>query len=65
MKSVTVVGSGIVGLTTAIILQEAGFQVRVLAKDKFENTLSQKVGAVWFPCISKESSLQANVLLSA
>lgn len=49
MNSVTVVGSGIVGLTSAIILQEAGFQVRIIAKNKFENTLSQKVGAVWFP----------------
>lgn len=49
MKSVTVVGSGIVGLTSAIILQEAGFRVRIIAKNKFENTLSQKVGAVWFP----------------
>ena len=49
MKSVSVVGSGIVGLTSAIILQEASYKVRIIAKDRFENSLSQKVGAVWFP----------------
>ena len=49
MKSVTVVGSGIVGLTSAISLQEAGFQVRLVAKERFEKTLSSKVGAIWFP----------------
>lgn len=49
MKSVTVVGSGIIGLTTAIALQEAGFEVTIVAKEKFSNTLSHKVGAIWFP----------------
>jgi len=43
MKSVTVLGSGIVGLTTAIILQEADFQVKILSIDKFEQPLSLKV----------------------
>lgn len=49
MISATVVGSGIVGLTTAILLQEAGFRVRLIAKERYENTLSSKVGAIWFP----------------
>ncbi|WP_296703803.1 FAD-dependent oxidoreductase [Algoriphagus sp.] len=49
MKSVTVVGSGIIGLTSAIILQESGFEVKIVAKEKFEKTLSNKVGAIWFP----------------
>ncbi|WP_425639435.1 FAD-dependent oxidoreductase [Algoriphagus yeomjeoni] len=49
MKSVTVVGSGIVGLTSAISLQEAGFRVRMVAKERFDRTLSNKVGAIWFP----------------
>ncbi|MCS5490239.1 FAD-dependent oxidoreductase [Algoriphagus limi] len=49
MKSVTVIGSGIIGLTTANALQEQGFQVRIVAKERFDKTLSNKVGAVWFP----------------
>lgn len=49
MKSVTVVGCGIVGLTSALILQEKGFQVRIIAKEKFDKTLSSKVSAIWFP----------------
>ncbi len=49
MNKVTVVGSGIVGLTTAICLQEKGFQVRIVAKDPHQNTLSHQVGAIWFP----------------
>ena len=48
-RKVTVVGSGIIGLTSAIALQEAGFGVRLFAKEKFDFTLSHKVGAVWFP----------------
>lgn len=49
MQSVTVVGSGIVGLTAAIALQEAGFQVKIISKDSHEKSLSSKVGAIWFP----------------
>jgi D-amino-acid oxidase len=48
-KPVTVIGSGIIGLTSAIALQEAGFRVKLYAKEKFGHTLSHKVGAVWFP----------------
>lgn len=49
MYSVTVVGSGIVGLTAACSLQEAGFNVKLISKESYENTLSNKVGAIWFP----------------
>lgn len=46
---VSVIGSGIIGLTSAIALQEAGFSVRLFAKERFNQSLSHKVGAVWFP----------------
>ncbi|SFT85068.1 D-amino-acid:oxygen oxidoreductase [Algoriphagus locisalis] len=49
MTSVTVVGSGIVGLTSAIMLQESGFSVKLISKAGFEKSLSWKVGAIWFP----------------
>ncbi|MBR9921046.1 MAG: FAD-binding oxidoreductase [Bacteroidetes bacterium] len=49
MKAVTVVGSGIIGLTSAILLQENNWQVRLVAKERYDNTLSGKVGAIWFP----------------
>ena len=49
MKSATVIGSGIIGLTTALKLQEAGYAVTIVAKEIFSDTLSSKVGAIWFP----------------
>ncbi|SFB31557.1 FAD-dependent oxidoreductase [Algoriphagus aquimarinus] len=48
-SSVTVVGSGIVGLTSAILLQESGFDVKLIARSAYDKTLSSKVGAIWFP----------------
>lgn len=48
-KSVFVIGSGIIGLTSAIALLEAGFEVRIFTKELYDKSLSHKVGAVWFP----------------
>jgi D-amino-acid oxidase len=44
-----VVGAGVVGLTTAIALAEAGLATRVLAADPPERTTSYVAGAVWGP----------------
>lgn len=49
MKHVTVIGCGIVGLTTAIKLQDKGFKVTIVATERYHKTLSSKVGAIWFP----------------
>ncbi|WP_319454646.1 MULTISPECIES: FAD-dependent oxidoreductase [unclassified Mycobacterium] len=46
---IVVVGSGIIGLTTAIALLEAGHQVRVVAADPAAATTSALAAAVWFP----------------
>jgi D-amino-acid oxidase len=46
---VTVVGAGVVGLTTAIVLQGTGHHVRVIAAERPEATTSAVAGALWFP----------------
>jgi D-amino-acid oxidase len=46
---VTVVGAGIIGLTTAITLEEQGHEVRVVAARRGPATTSSVAGAVWFP----------------
>lgn len=46
---VTVVGAGVIGLTTALALEEAGHDVRVVAAAIERATTSAVAGAVWFP----------------
>lgn len=46
---VTVVGAGVIGLTTAVELQHAGHTVQVVAAAKGEATTSAVAGALWFP----------------
>jgi D-amino-acid oxidase len=48
-QSVIVVGAGVIGLTTAVVLAEVGFAVTVLAKEMPENTTSAAAGAMWGP----------------
>jgi len=49
MKKVTVIGAGVIGLTTAIRLREAGFDARVFARETGQNTTSAVAAAVWEP----------------
>ena len=46
---VTVVGAGVVGLVTALVLEEHGHEVRIVAAAGAEATVSSVAGAVWFP----------------
>jgi D-amino-acid oxidase len=45
----TVVGAGVIGLTTALELQRAGHVVQVVAAARGDDTTSAVAGAVWFP----------------
>ena len=46
---VTVLGSGVAGLTTAVSLLDAGCRVQVVAADPVEASTSYLAAAVWFP----------------
>ena len=49
MRDVTVIGAGVIGLSTAICLAEAGAQVAVHAAEPPERTTSAAAGALWGP----------------
>ncbi|HEY1908252.1 MAG TPA: FAD-dependent oxidoreductase [Myxococcaceae bacterium] len=49
MAEITVIGAGVVGLTTAFVLEEDGHRVRVIAAERPERTTSAAAGAVWYP----------------
>jgi D-amino-acid oxidase len=46
---IVVVGGGVVGLTTAVVLAEGGRRVRVWTRDVAEATTSAVAGALWWP----------------
>ncbi|MEU9878656.1 NAD(P)/FAD-dependent oxidoreductase [Streptomyces phaeochromogenes] len=46
---VIVVGSGVIGLTTAVVLAESGRRVRVWTREPAEGTTSAVAGALWWP----------------
>src|SRR5260370_35775421 len=49
---IVVVGAGVVGLTCALRLREAGHAVRVVAREPPLFTTSAVAGAVWFPYLA-------------
>ncbi len=52
-----VVGGGVIGLTTAIVLAESGRRVRVWTRDPAERTTSAVAGAMWWPYHIEPESL--------
>ena len=48
-STIAVVGAGVIGLTTAIRLLEAGFDVTVLSRDHPTETVSAVAAAYWHP----------------
>lgn len=47
MPQITLIGSGVIGLSAARCLQEAGFSVRILTREMPLETTSVAAGAVW------------------
>lgn len=45
---ITVLGAGVIGLTTAIVLSESGHDVEIVAEE-IENTTSRAAAAIWYP----------------
>lgn len=46
---VTVVGAGVIGLVTALVLEEHGHEVRIVAAASAAASVSSVAGAIWFP----------------
>lgn len=46
---VAVIGQGVIGLTSAIRLREAGFEVEIFSRDEPAKTASMSAGAYWWP----------------
>ena len=49
LMQVTVLGAGVIGLTTALSLLDAGCDVVVVTASPIEETTSYLAAAVWFP----------------
>lgn len=48
-REAIVVGSGVAGLSSAVRLLEAGFNVRIVTRERTPNTTSDIAAAVWYP----------------
>ncbi|MER7756305.1 FAD-dependent oxidoreductase [Kitasatospora sp. NPDC097643] len=57
---IAVIGAGVIGLTTALRLQEKGFEVTVVTADDPGSTTSSVAAAVWYPVGMEDSSRVAN-----
>lgn len=49
MEEIVVVGCGVIGLSTAVRLQEAGYRVKIVARDLPPATTSNRAAAIWLP----------------
>src|SRR3712207_2121778 len=49
MAEVVVIGCGVIGLSTAVALREAGLDARVVAAAPPEETTSAVAAAIWYP----------------
>ena len=57
-KQVTVIGAGVVGLTTAVMLQERGTNTRIVSRHLPRQTTSAAAGAIWYPYLTDDPRLE-------
>lgn len=59
-QAILVLGCGVSGLSSGILLLKAGFEVTIWAKDLPPNTTSNKAGAFWYPylCNPKDKAIK-------
>jgi len=53
---ITIIGAGVIGLTTAVELERRGHDVEVIAAHHGDATTSAVAGAIWFPYRAGEST---------
>jgi D-amino-acid oxidase len=46
---ITVAGAGVIGLTTALVLERVGHHVRIIARERALDATSGAAGAIWLP----------------
>ena len=49
MAEVVVIGCGVIGLSTAVLLREAGLDARIVAAEPPEGSTSSVAAAIWYP----------------
>jgi len=54
-SKVVVLGSGVIGLTTAVYFLELGVKVEMVFAESWENSTSSQAGALWHPFLVKPS----------
>lgn len=62
MKKVVVVGCGVIGITSGLILLRAGHNVTIISKNFPPNVTSNMAGAFWYPVLDESFSSQRNQL---
>lgn len=55
-KKILVIGAGVSGLSSALLLNEAGYETAIWAKDMPENTTSAVAAAFWAPYLSEPNA---------
>src|SRR5690242_17892640 len=53
MTDVLVLGAGVIGLTTAAVLQDAGLRVEIWTRDDPLATTSAVAAAIWYPYLAE------------